>query len=94
MSIKHRIDEWFMVHGYEAVNALMVQAEHMTKAADDALASYEKITAAGPEAIAAQDKTMVTTEGFKTMAEIFYQAADRARDAREALQDILDSEDL
>lgn len=86
------LDKFLSTHGHVAANALSVYAERMRGEALPLLAHYEKIKD-DPEARAAQDKTLITTNGLVGIANRFKDSADRADKAREALRDLIDDDD-
>lgn len=77
------LEEFRSEHSHTVDNALMLQAERMRKSAAEIQASYDKIKD-DPEARAAQDATMITTEGLRIAALMAQEAADRAEAARTA----------
>ncbi len=74
---------------HSIANALGNHVAHMRKAADEAIEAYATATAT-PEAKAAQDASLMTTNGLLRSAEIFQQEAAKAQGILDKLNELLE----
>jgi hypothetical protein len=73
-------------------NALECHARRMQESADSALAAWQAAEGR-PEAIAAQDATMITHNGLKGIGETFSREAREARRLAATIRHLLDGEE-
>lgn len=84
------LEEFLEMYSHTIANSLEVHARTMRDAAREVADGYLAIKD-DPQARAAQDKTLITTNGLREAAEIFTEQARRDDVAAEALQHLLDS---
>jgi hypothetical protein len=73
-------------------NALHVFADHMTEAAKNAMAEYQR--GQDDEVIkAGQNRSMITNQGYRQSAEIFTDSARKARAAAAEINRLIDGDD-
>lgn len=83
-----RLADFIAAHGYETANALRNQERHMREAAAEAARGAKLPPAEKQEAAEGFIRLDPTPGGYAHMAAMFEQAADRARDAAEAWEDL------
>lgn len=86
-----QLTEFISEHESIIKTALTVYAEYMEKESKSALDAYRQIKD-DPERRAAQDNSLMTTNGLRMSGEIFQQAADKAQRAYEALEEITEED--
>lgn len=92
MSRNDRIAKFVESSVWTIANALSNHAERMEQAAKEARTAYDA-GQSDPEVKAAQDASLLTSNGLKFSAELFEQEAEKARKVCDDLQALLDSDD-
>jgi hypothetical protein len=81
------VEEFISQHGYTVTNALQVHMTFMREEAANAQNGYEKIKD-DPAGRAAQDQTIVSTDGLQSFGMVFTEDANRTESALRAWEEI------
>lgn len=88
-TLNEKVESFFEEHEYMLTTALTSYIDMMRQEAGRALAAYEAIKD-DPEQRAAQDKTLMTTNGLKISSLMIRDAADRAENTLQALEQLFE----
>jgi len=83
--LESKLLQFFADHENTITNALQIHVRDMTKIAEETQTAYEQISK-NPATVAAQDQTIMTTNGLRMSAQMFRNSAERAQKALDALE--------